>query len=195
MKNKFRNILFPLAAVLSTFSASAFSDSLVRSGFVASNGTFPVEGALFSTYRVRYICSSGMSGYSSPLTESTRLYFRSFTVAPSPGTRVRIWNVSGEFSASPVIPYTDREYDNGLRSEGFDVLPGTGHENRYFIVAASELDNTVNKFRFEVRKNDQILDSGEFTGTFRDQYVGEVTRFDDPFYCPFNPTPPFPRPY
>lgn len=194
MLHKFRGLLIPLASAFSLFSVSAFSDSSVRTGFVAANGTFPVEGALFSTYRVRYICRTGASGYSGPFTESKRIYFRSAETLPAPGMRVRIWNVSDEFTMGSAVPYTDREYDNGLRSEGFDVLPGTHHQGRYFVVAASELDNTVNKFRFEVRQQETVVNRGEFTATFRDHYTGEVTRFDDPFYCPFSP-PSFPRPY
>ena len=150
---------------------------------------------VFSTSSINYVCRYGGSGYLGQTTESERLFFRSATLAPRSGLRVRIWNVSGVFAAG-AVPYTDREYDKGVRTEGFDVRPGTGHEGRYFIVSTSQLNPVVNSFRYEILDSSAgataVVEQGQFEGQFFERFVGNRTVFDDPVYCPFSS--PFPRP-
>ncbi len=91
--------------------------------------------------------------------DSNWAWFVSKTLLPSSGLRVVIRNITP--NANPnVIPYTDRKYDGGNRSESFLLGKGSSHNSRYFIVQPG-----LNTFSYQIRRGNEILESGSFTET------------------------------
>ncbi len=58
--------------------------------------------------------------------ETGEATFMSSSTPPAPGLRVIVHNITADMQGNP-SPYTDREYDQGIRSEGFQVRFGTSH--------------------------------------------------------------------
>jgi hypothetical protein len=90
-------------------------------------------------------------------TGSARARFLSKTVSPAPGLRVMIRNTTAGMDQR-VSPYTDREYSQGDRSEGFTVKQDIAHDARYLAVMPGR-----NTFTYQIKRRDQVIESGSFT--------------------------------
>jgi hypothetical protein len=77
--------------------------------------------------------------------------------------RVVVRNMSLKETSEP-IPYTDREYDKGSRSEGFVAGLETEHQSRFFA-----LQPGVNQFAYEIKRGDQVIETGQFTADITHQ--------------------------
>lgn len=86
----------------------------------------------------------------------TKAWFVSQKVPPAPGLRVLIRNTTKTIDQSST-PYTDREYDQGDRSESFTVEEGTSHNNRYLAVVPG-----WNSFSYQIQRGNEIVESGSF---------------------------------
>jgi hypothetical protein len=83
--------------------------------------------------------------------------FISSTTPPAPGLRVVVRNITRGMGGD-IAPYTDREYNDGQRSEGFIVLPSTRHNGRYLAVLEG-----INDFEYQIKRNGAIIESGTFS--------------------------------
>jgi hypothetical protein len=90
-------------------------------------------------------------------------WFVSERTPPSPGLRVVVRNMSLKETSEP-IPYTDREYDKSSRSEGFVAGLETEHQSRFFA-----LQPGVNQFTYEIKRGDQVIETGQFTADITHQ--------------------------
>jgi hypothetical protein len=90
-------------------------------------------------------------------------WFISEKTPPSPGLRVVVRNMSLKETSKP-IPYSDREYDKGSRSEGFVAGLETEHQSRFFA-----LQPGVNQFTYEIKRGDQVMETGQFTANITHQ--------------------------
>jgi hypothetical protein len=81
-------------------------------------------------------------------------YFISSKTPPAPGLRVMIQN---QTVGSETLPYTDREYDQGSRSQSFTVSPGDAHKSKYLALLAGD-----NRMTYQIKRGDRVIDSGEF---------------------------------
>jgi hypothetical protein len=81
-------------------------------------------------------------------------YFISSKTPPAPGLRVVIQN---QTVGSETLPYTDREYDQGSRSQAFTVSPGDEHKSKYLALLAGD-----NRMTYQIKRGDRVIDSGEF---------------------------------
>jgi hypothetical protein len=81
-------------------------------------------------------------------------YFLSSKTPPAPGLRVVIQN---QTVGSATLPYTDREYDQGNRSQSFVVSPGDTHKSKYLSLLAGD-----NRMTYQIKRGDRVIDSGEF---------------------------------
>lgn len=95
--------------------------------------------------------------------ETGRAEFMSSTVLPAPGLRVVIRNVTSGINQNP-SPYTDREYNKALMSEGFKVSFSTSHNGRYLAVQPGK-----NNFSYEIKRGNAVLESGAFTASIDHQ--------------------------
>jgi hypothetical protein len=84
-------------------------------------------------------------------------WFVSEKTPPSPGLRVVVRNMSLKETSEP-IPYSDREYDKGSRSEGFVAGLETEHQSRFLAVQPG-----VNQFTYEIKRGEQAIETGQFT--------------------------------
>lgn len=84
-----------------------------------------------------------------------RAQFRSATLPPSPGMRVRLTNLS---ASAGEAPFTDREYDKGNLSEKTHVTLGGAHENKYFAVVPG-----LNKISYRIYSSTSTVEAGLFT--------------------------------
>jgi hypothetical protein len=84
-------------------------------------------------------------------------WFVSEKTPPSPGLRVVVRNMSLSKTSEP-IPYSDREYDKGSRSEGFVAGLETEHQSRFLA-----LQPGVNQFTYEIKRGEQVIETGQFT--------------------------------
>lgn len=84
-----------------------------------------------------------------------RAQFRSATIPPSPGMRVRLTNLS---ASGGEAPFTDREYDKGNLSEKTHVTLGGAHENKYFAVVPG-----LNKISYKIYSSSSAVETGSFT--------------------------------
>jgi hypothetical protein len=85
-----------------------------------------------------------------------RSWFQSAKTPPAEGLRVVIRNPSLN-NAADQIPYTDRAYDQGGRSEDFIAALGTKHKLRFLALQAGE-----NQMTYQIKRGNQIVESGEF---------------------------------
>jgi hypothetical protein len=98
----------------------------------------------------------------------TRAWFISKKTPPAPGLRVVIRNASQAQQVTQ-MPYTDREYNQVPQSEGFEVVLQDGHDGRFLAVNSGS-----NNFTYEIKRGDQIVESGQFSVTFSQQYRDAV---------------------
>ena len=96
--------------------------------------------------------------YSTTSTEpgSLEAWFTSASTPPAPGLRVVIKNVT--LMTDEQIPYTDREYNQGSKSEHFFVRFGTRHNEQYLTV-----DSGKNDFIYEIKQGNVVVETGSFT--------------------------------
>jgi hypothetical protein len=85
-----------------------------------------------------------------------RSWFRSTKTPPAEGLRVIIQNPSVNNVANQ-IPYTDRAYDQGMRSESFIAALGTEHRLKFLAVKSGD-----NPMTYQIKRGSQIIESGEF---------------------------------
>jgi hypothetical protein len=85
-----------------------------------------------------------------------RSWFQSAKTPPTEGLRVIIQNPSLNNSANP-IPYTDRAYDQGIRSADFIAALGTAHRLKFLALKSGE-----NQLTYQIKRGNQIVESGEF---------------------------------
>lgn len=96
---------------------------------------------------------------------SAKARFFSSTTRPAPELRAVIKNVTFGFSGD-TKPFTDREYYNGDVSEGFDIQFGEQHSGRFLAVQPGD-----NQFKYEIKRGQQIVETGEFTASFDQKTV------------------------
>jgi hypothetical protein len=89
--------------------------------------------------------------------------FVSRKIAPAKGLRVVIRNQIPGLDPS-LTPFTDRKYDKGTQSEGFILSPGDRHEGKYLAVK-----DGVNSMTYEIKREGQVLETGEFKVTLQAQ--------------------------
>ncbi len=87
--------------------------------------------------------------------------FTSSTTPPARKRRVIVRNITRGVASDP-YPYTDREYYEGRSSEGTQISFGTKHHSKYFHVLNGE-----NKFEYEIKERDRVLESGVFTAVIK----------------------------
>jgi hypothetical protein len=90
----------------------------------------------------------------------TSAWFISEKTPPAPGLRVIVRNATTQ-SALDKMPYADREYDKGDRSEGFVAALETRHRGQFLAVQLG-----VNQFIYAIKRGDQVVESGQFTANF-----------------------------
>jgi hypothetical protein len=101
-----------------------------------------------------------------------RSWFRSSKTPPAEGLRVIIQNLSVN-DVPDQIPYTDRAYDSGMRSQDFIAALGTEHRLKYLAVKSGE-----NQMTYQIQRGSQIIESGEFVVNIGIDYqdVTDVTK-------------------
>lgn len=99
-----------------------------------------------------------------------RSWFTSSKYPPKKNRRVVITNVTRGLSPEKP-PYTDREYEKGRSSEGFDTVFGTKHNKRYFTVLSG-----INDFEYEIRDKKTTIARGFFQANFAPSQPVEVRR-------------------
>jgi hypothetical protein len=104
--------------------------------------------------------------------------FVSTTTPPAPGLRVVVRNATFT-QAIEQMPYTDREYDTGVRSEAFVGALGTAHRSKFLALQLGP-----NQFVYDIKRGNQVIESGRFTTTitqdFRD--ITQTTTVARPKY-------------
>lgn len=96
--------------------------------------------------------------------------FSSKSTPPAAKRRVIIKNVTRGMDTNP-YPYTDRSYQEGEYSELFDFSVGNKHKTRSFAVLGGE-----NKFAYEIKEGEKIIEQGAFTAQVSIQDVGTFPR-------------------
>ncbi|MEX0271465.1 tetratricopeptide repeat protein [Leptolyngbyaceae cyanobacterium UHCC 1019] len=91
--------------------------------------------------------------------EGFRAWFVSPTLPPAPNLRVIIRNVTAGMNPKS-LPYTDRTYNKGWISEELTLDFGTQHNGDVFVLADGK-----NRFTYEIKQGDRVLESGEFNAT------------------------------
>jgi hypothetical protein len=116
-----------------------------------------------------------VSPYLSGLAEA-RSWFISRQTPPTPGLRVIVRNASLAQSMEQ-MPYTDREYSNGSRSEKFVVAIGDQHESKFFAVKSG-----TNHLIYQIKRDNQVIESGEFNVNIdvQVQNTSKTTRISRP---------------
>jgi len=152
--------LFILAAF--TVSAQQTSEAQFR---VKNENTFNINFIQFK--RVEYVgtCPGTVI---SPDSQSAR--FVSTKTPAGPNRRVIIKNVTDGMETNP-YPYTDRGYNKGEFSEDFGFKLGNSHKTRNFSVLEGE-----NKFLYEIKENDQVIEQGALTAEVSIQNLGTFPR-------------------
>ena len=159
----FKNALQPDAGVLNI--GTVLQHKVVAETIVRENGTEYVDDcgkgkqAKGHPHTTDYGSTTepprSVEPYLTGLAE-TRGWFISRKTPPSPGLRVIVRNASIA-SIIEQMPYTDREYDKGSRSERFNAALGEGHESKYLALKSGE-----NRLLYQIKRGDQVLESGEF---------------------------------
>jgi hypothetical protein len=95
-------------------------------------------------------------------------WFVSQKTPPAPGLRVIVRNATAT-SVIDQMPYTDREYDKGERSERFVAALETGHHGKFLAMQMG-----VNQFIYTIKRGDQVIESGKFSATI-DLRVSDIS--------------------
>jgi hypothetical protein len=145
-----------------TVSAQQTSEAQFR---VKNENAFNIN--LIQFKRVEYVgvCPGNAI---SPDSQSAR--FVSSKTPPGPNRRVMIKNVTDGMKTNP-YPYTDRGYNKGEFSEDFAFKLGNSHKTRTFSVLEGE-----NKFLYEIKENDQVIEQGALTAEVSIQSLGTFSR-------------------
>jgi hypothetical protein len=130
-----------------------------------------------TSYRSDIVSSRDVTPYNSGPAQ-LRGSFVSPTTPPAPGLRVVVRNASFG-SALEQMPYTDREYNAGVRSEGFVGRLGTAHSSKFLALQLG-----ANPFIYEIKRGSQVIESGQFTSTITQDFksITSVTRIARPKY-------------
>ncbi|MEG4943985.1 hypothetical protein [Microcoleus sp. F4-D5] len=157
----FLGVIFLTVAAL-TVSAQQTNEALFR---VKNENSFNIN--LIQFKRVEYVgqCAGTVI---SPDSQNAR--FVSSKTPPGPNRRVRIKNVTDGMETNP-YPYTDRGYDKGEFSEDFGFKLGNSHKTKTFSVLEGE-----NKFIYEIKENNQVIDQGALTAEVSVQNLGVFPR-------------------
>jgi hypothetical protein len=126
-----------------SFTETYTAPSVRKDGYCLGGSYYPPE----------YIYQS----YSRTTIGQTSASFRSDKTPPARGLRVVIRNVTAAIDQSS-IPYTDREYHQGDRSESFVLKRDVSHDSQYLAVVQGS-----NEFRYEIKNNLEVVESGTFT--------------------------------
>jgi hypothetical protein len=153
-------IFLTLAAF--TVSAQQTNEAQFR---VKNENTFNIN--LIQFKRTEYIGACAGTVFS-PDSQSAR--FVSSKTPPGPKRRVMIKNVTDGMETNP-YPYTNRGYDKGEFSEDFGFKLGNSHKTRTFSVLEGE-----NKFLYEIKENDQVIEQGSLTAEVSIQSLGTFPR-------------------
>jgi hypothetical protein len=162
---KFLTILvgvFFLSLAAFTVSAQQTNEAQFR---VKNENAFNIN--LIQFKRVEYIGACAGTVFS-PDSQSAR--FVSSKTPPGPNRRVIIKNVTDGMETNP-YPYTNRGYDKGEFSEDFGFKLGNTHKTRTFSVLEGE-----NKFLYEIKENDQVIEQGALTAEVSIQSLGTFPR-------------------
>ncbi|MBD1826529.1 hypothetical protein NDI47_09955 [Microcoleus vaginatus GB1-A2] len=145
-----------------TVSAQQTSEAQFR---VKNENAFNIN--LIQFKRIEYVgaCAGTVI---SPDSQSAR--FVSSKTPPGPNRRVVIKNVTDGMETNP-YPYTDRGYNKGEFSEDFGFKLGNSHKTRTFSVLEGE-----NKFLYEIKENDQVIEQGALTAEVSIQSLGTFPR-------------------
>ncbi len=145
-----------------TVSAQQTNEAQFR---VKNENAFNIN--LIQFKRVEYVGTCAGTVFS-PDSQSAR--FVSSKTPPGPNRRVMIKNVTAGMETNP-YPYTDRGYDKGEFSEDFGFKLGNSHKTRTFSVLEGE-----NKFLYEIKENNQVIDQGALTAEVSVQNLGTFPR-------------------
>jgi hypothetical protein len=130
-----------------------------------------------TSYRSDIIASRDVTPYESGPAQ-VRGSFVSQTTPPAPGLRVVVRNATFT-QATEQMPYTDREYHTGVRSEAFVGALDTQHRSKFLALQLG-----ANQFVYEIKRGNQVIESGRFTTTitqnFRD--ITTTTTISRPKY-------------
>ncbi|MEG4167893.1 MULTISPECIES: hypothetical protein [unclassified Microcoleus] len=153
---------FFLTLAAFTVSAQQTSEAQFR---VKNENAFNIN--LIQFKRTEYVGACAGTVFS-PDSQSAR--FVSSKTPPAPNRRVMIKNVTDGMETNP-YPYTDRSYDKGEFSEDFAFKLGNSHKTRTFSVLEGE-----NKFLYEIKENDQVIEQGALTAEVSIQNLGTFPR-------------------
>ncbi|MEG5034668.1 hypothetical protein [Microcoleus sp. AT3-D2] len=145
-----------------TVSAQPTSEAQFR---VKNENAFNIN--LIQFKRIEYVGPCAGTVFS-PDSQSAR--FVSSKTPPGPNRRVMIKNVTDGMETNP-YPYTDRGYNKGEFSEDFGFKLGNSHKTRTFSVLEGE-----NKFLYEIKENDQVIEQGALTAEVSIQNLGTFPR-------------------
>ena len=121
-----------------TFSQPSNSAEIL----VKDSGGISVNQASFT--RVEYVGQCTGETY---VPSKIAAQFVSNTTPPASGRRAIIRNVTRGMNSDP-YPFTDREYNSGRYSEGFNLQIGYSHSQRDFSVINGE-----NQLEYEIKEN------------------------------------------
>ncbi|HAX80887.1 MAG TPA: hypothetical protein DCY88_34890 [Cyanobacteria bacterium UBA11372] len=186
------NKLLPLAPTALFFVLPAIATDVEPNLLpqTTSGGAIHVRNSTGNGYEVNQIRINRIEYIGDCPGEATytpKAYFISSSTPPAPGRRVVIRNVSPGIDNDP-YPYTDRGYDKGQYSQGFDVSLNTTHQTRDFA-----LKEGVNQFNYEIKEKNTTIESGSFTvevfrqnssAISRSQICETVRRCDNYFEIP-----------
>jgi hypothetical protein len=96
--------------------------------------------------------------------------FSSSSTAPAPRRRVIIRNLTQGID-NDLYPYTDRAYDRGEYSQGFDFALDDRHRTRTFSVLEGN-----NKFEYEIKEDNKVIEKGAFAAQVSVKDVGVFPR-------------------
>ncbi len=121
--------------------------------FIENQDTYNSSNTL-EFNRVKYVGQCPGTAFEPP---SIKAYFMSNSTPPAPGRRVIIRNVTKQVYHDS-FPYTDREYDHGQSSEGFDFKLNFRQHDQTFSVVSGE-----NNFDYEIWDNKSVIEKGSLT--------------------------------
>jgi hypothetical protein len=154
--------VFFLILAAFTVSAQQTNEAQFR---VKNENAFNIN--LIQFKRVEYVGVCPGNGIT-PDSQSAR--FVSSKTPPGPNRRVMIKNMTDGMETNP-YPYTDRGYNKGEYSEDFAFKLGNSHKTRTFSVLEGE-----NKFLYEIKENDQVIEQGALTAEVSIQSLGTFPR-------------------
>lgn len=173
---KSKNFIYLLRKLKKTtfllIAAFAFVLSFVltadaKSAMVQVKNENSYEANFITFKRVEYVGQCPGTAYAP---DKLKARFISPSTPPAPKRRVIIKNVTEGMDSDP-YPYTDREYEKGEFSEGFDFSLGDKHRGRTFSVLQGE-----NKFEYAIREGDTVLEKGTFTADVAVKDLGVFPR-------------------